>query len=166
MSLAAVSYIERQDGRILCVWNSRYGGWTLPGGKVEEGETVEAAQARELLEETGLHTYRCRPIYTAETCVKNAPEDRGRMVHVFRVESYSATGFVTSGVEPGRPITWFTRAEFMRWSPFAEFYVGMFEVVDQSEGVEVDVFVLDWDLDAPAADQTVRALENAHGGAR
>ncbi len=54
----------------------------------------------------------------------------------------------------------------MRWSPFAEFYVGMFEVVDQSEGVEVDVFVLDWDLDAPAADQTVRALENAHGGAR
>jgi len=37
---AAVSYVEREDGRILCVWNSRYGGWALPGGKVEEGETV------------------------------------------------------------------------------------------------------------------------------
>jgi hypothetical protein len=24
---------------------ARYGGWTLPGGKVEEGETIEAAQA-------------------------------------------------------------------------------------------------------------------------
>ena len=42
MNRAAVSYVERSDGRILCVWNSRYGGWTLPGGKVEEGETVEA----------------------------------------------------------------------------------------------------------------------------
>ena len=47
MNRAAVSYIERGDGRILCVWNSRYGGWTLPGGKVEEGETVEAAQERD-----------------------------------------------------------------------------------------------------------------------
>jgi hypothetical protein len=35
----------------------------------------------------------------------------------------------------------------------------MFEVLDQSEGVEVDVYVLDWDLDAPAADNKVKDLE-------
>jgi ADP-ribose pyrophosphatase YjhB (NUDIX family) len=165
---AAVSYVERGDGHILCVWNSRYGGWTLPGGKVEEGETVEAAQARELYEETGLRTLKATPLYTSETCVKDAPEDRGRMVYVFRV---SPGRLLYEGapreMEIGHPVTWFTREEFLRWSPFAEFYVEMFETMDYLSGVkgpgyvEVDVFVLDWDLDAPAADNTVKDLENA-----
>ncbi len=156
MNQAAVSYIERGDGRILCVWNSRYGGWTLPGGKVEEGETVEAAQERELYEETGLRTAGATPIYTSETCIKDAPGDRGRLVCVFRVET---TDSWFKQMEPDHPVAWFTREQFLKWSPFAEFYVGMFEVVDQSEGVEVDVFVCNLDLDHPMADMMVRNYE-------
>lgn len=142
MNRAAVSYVERPDGRILCVWNSRYGGWTLPGGKVEEGETVEAAQEREFYEETGLRTHLVVPIYTAETCIKDAPEDRGRMVHVFRVTPFS---WDAREVEPGHPVTWFTREEFLKWSPFAEFYVGMFRG---------GRFRLNLDLDHPIAERT------------
>jgi len=52
---AAVSLIE-QDGRLLCVWNRRYEGWSLPGGMVEPGESPRQAQERELREETGLAT--------------------------------------------------------------------------------------------------------------
>ena len=155
MNQAAVSYVEHYD-RILSVWNSRYGGWTLPGGKVEFYETPAAAQMRELFEETGLRTHLAVPIYTAETCIKDAPEDRGRMVHVFRVTPFS---WDAREVEPGHPVTWFTREEFLKWSPFAEFYVGMFEVINQSEGVEVDVFVCNLDLDHPMADMMVRSYE-------
>ena len=75
---------------------------------------------------------------------------------VFRVET---TDSWFKQMEPDHPVAWFTREQFLKWSPFAEFYVGMFEVVDQSEGVEVSVHVLDWDLDVPVNDQAMRAIE-------
>jgi ADP-ribose pyrophosphatase YjhB (NUDIX family) len=49
--------IERNDGRIL-LGHRTYGGredcWCLPGGKVDAGETFEAAAARETLEECAI----------------------------------------------------------------------------------------------------------------
>jgi 8-oxo-dGTP diphosphatase len=53
-----VSAIVRRDGRLLLV--EQQGSedpapsWMLPGGRVEDGETLVAALARELAEETGL----------------------------------------------------------------------------------------------------------------
>jgi 8-oxo-dGTP diphosphatase len=46
--------IINDKNEILVVWNKRYGGWTLPGGKIEPGEAPEVAMLRELREETGL----------------------------------------------------------------------------------------------------------------
>jgi 8-oxo-dGTP pyrophosphatase MutT (NUDIX family) len=46
-----------QDGRVLVIQRARapgLGTWTLPGGKVEPGESPAGAVVREVLEETGI----------------------------------------------------------------------------------------------------------------
>lgn len=43
-----------RDGRVLLVHRDRYDDWSLPKGKLEEGETWEDAALREVREETGL----------------------------------------------------------------------------------------------------------------
>jgi ADP-ribose pyrophosphatase YjhB (NUDIX family) len=60
--------IERPDGKILLVrthkWRNKLG---VPGGKIEYGETQEAALAREILEETGLVIYDVRFVVVQES---------------------------------------------------------------------------------------------------
>jgi 8-oxo-dGTP diphosphatase len=55
--IVGVGGIVVEDGRVLLVKRAHpplAGEWTLPGGGVEVGETLAAAVAREVLEETGL----------------------------------------------------------------------------------------------------------------
>ena len=58
--VAAVALIDR-DGRVLLAQRpegkSMAGLWEFPGGKVEPGETPEAALIRELHEELGINTW-------------------------------------------------------------------------------------------------------------
>jgi len=53
----AVGAVALHDGALLLVRRGRgpaAGEWSVPGGRVEVGETVAAAVVREVLEETGL----------------------------------------------------------------------------------------------------------------
>ena len=46
--------IVLRDGRVLLVHRPTYDDWTLPKGKLEQGESWEDAAVREVREETGL----------------------------------------------------------------------------------------------------------------
>jgi ADP-ribose pyrophosphatase YjhB (NUDIX family) len=53
----AASAAVWHEGKVLLVKRGRSPGkdfWSLPGGKVEQGETLQEAALREVLEETGL----------------------------------------------------------------------------------------------------------------
>jgi ADP-ribose pyrophosphatase YjhB (NUDIX family) len=57
-----VSAIVCRDNQILLVQESkpdRYGCWNLPGGHLEQGETIVQGMRREVLEETGLEVRPC-----------------------------------------------------------------------------------------------------------
>ncbi len=58
--VAAIALIDK-DGRVLLAQRpdgkSMAGMWEFPGGKVEDGETPEAALIRELHEELGIETW-------------------------------------------------------------------------------------------------------------
>lgn len=51
--VVAQAIVHGDDGILLAV-RCDLQGWELPGGKIEEGETAEAAVCREVREETGL----------------------------------------------------------------------------------------------------------------
>lgn len=57
--------VRDDDGRLLVIQRGHApaaGTWTLPGGRVEPGETHERACVREMLEETGLEVEVGRPV--------------------------------------------------------------------------------------------------------
>lgn len=50
----AYAFIYKEDEKKILMVNNKGGGWSLPGGAVEQGETLEQAVIREAKEETGL----------------------------------------------------------------------------------------------------------------
>ena len=54
--IAATCIVERQGGVLMIKRDNQvgFGLWSMPGGYVDRGEVVEEAEAREVLEETGL----------------------------------------------------------------------------------------------------------------
>ena len=77
-----------QDGRVLLVkrkYEPLAGQWSLPGGAVEVGETLEACLVREMLEETGLEI-RVGPVI--EVFDRIIHDDEGRVLYHFVLVDY------------------------------------------------------------------------------
>jgi 8-oxo-dGTP diphosphatase len=60
---ASVALIDRD--KVLLIQRARkpyFGMWSLPGGRLEPGETPEQAAEQEIMEEVGLRVWRLHPI--------------------------------------------------------------------------------------------------------
>lgn len=76
----AVGVVVIAEGRVLLIKRDRppgMGQWTLPGGGVDTGETLAAAAAREVLEETGIT---CHPM-SVLTAVDHITRDASGAAH-------------------------------------------------------------------------------------
>ena len=54
LPVPAIDHLDGDGVEILLIHRPKYGDWTMPKGKLTEGETDEAGALREVEEETGL----------------------------------------------------------------------------------------------------------------
>jgi 8-oxo-dGTP diphosphatase len=79
MKKVVAAVIERPDRRILIGQRRKLDSsplkWEFPGGKVREGEDLEAALRRELWEELGVNLLKSREIASVSHQYANTPEE-------------------------------------------------------------------------------------------
>ncbi|HET7627998.1 MAG TPA: NUDIX hydrolase [Bacillales bacterium] len=98
-----VTGILIEDERLLLVRQkvSESRNWSLPGGRVEAGETLEEALMREIMEETGLHTKVVKLLYVCDV-----PEANPALIHVtFLVRSVGGELTLPSNALDDNPIS-------------------------------------------------------------
>ncbi len=103
----AVSVVVFQSGRFLLVERAKNPGrgmHAFPGGKVEQGEVLEAAARRELVEETGLAAGALRAL--RHVTIHGA--QGGFLLHVFQADT--VTGVLAAG-DDALTAGWYSLAE-------------------------------------------------------
>ena len=108
----AVGAVVRRGAEILLVRRGRgpgVGRWSLPGGRVEFGETLRAAVAREVAEETGLDVEVSRFVGYAE-----------RMGREPFAHHYVILDFAATPVDAEAPLRAGDDAEAAAWFPCSE----------------------------------------------
>ena len=92
MEIPAVGAVVMDEaGRLLVILRAKEpakGCWSLPGGRVEEGETHEAAVVREVVEETGLAVRIVREVGTVR---REAPGGGTYVIRDFLAEPAGST---------------------------------------------------------------------------
>jgi 8-oxo-dGTP pyrophosphatase MutT (NUDIX family) len=72
--IRAAGGVAMRDGRVAVVHRPRYDDWSLPKGKLDAGETFEAAALREVWEETGLRCSLERSLPDERYSVRDRPK--------------------------------------------------------------------------------------------
>lgn len=82
--------VRGPDGRYLIVRTTKWkGAWGVPGGKVEWGETLEAATVREFREEVGLDLHALRYVQTQQAVLSG---EFWKPAHMLLIDFLAETG--------------------------------------------------------------------------
>jgi acetyl-CoA carboxylase carboxyl transferase subunit beta len=98
---ASVALIDHD--KVLLIQRNRapyHGLWTLPGGRLEPGETPEEAAVREIREELGLTCYRLMPV-----CRMWLGPDRRFLLQVFATEAFEGVVVPSAEIADYRWVT-------------------------------------------------------------
>jgi 8-oxo-dGTP diphosphatase len=95
-----------RDGTVLVVHRPRYDDWSLPKGKLEDGESFEEAALREVREETGVE---CRLVRELDDDHYSDPRGRPKHVRWWLMEPVALGGH-----EPDEEV------DAVRWLPAAD----------------------------------------------
>jgi 8-oxo-dGTP diphosphatase len=86
----AAGGVVLRDGQVAVVHRPRYDDWSLPKGKLDDGESFEDAALREVEEETGLRCSLVRELPSIEYEVRGRP----KLVRYWQMEVVDETPFV------------------------------------------------------------------------
>jgi 8-oxo-dGTP diphosphatase len=105
--LTAIVACSDDAGRVLLVkqlGGPYAGAWLLPGGGVDEGESIDDGLRREMREETGLELGDIKQVATYE--VDESTQDFKALVHLFRAKAHGQ-----ARAEDGSAIRWASPTE-------------------------------------------------------
>jgi 8-oxo-dGTP diphosphatase len=86
-----------RGGKVLIAKRIKPSLWSLPGGRVEPGETTEAAALRELFEETGVTA---EAVGLAGEAVVERKDKAGSVIARFHISAYAAR-WISGEAAPG-----------------------------------------------------------------
>jgi ADP-ribose pyrophosphatase YjhB (NUDIX family) len=118
--IVGVGAVIFQDERVLLVQRGHapmQGEWSLPGGALEVGETLEEGVRREVLEETGLAV---EPITSVEVFDRIARDDAGRVQFHYVLVDYLCriTGGSAACASDAVDLRWAARDDLDTIAPF------------------------------------------------
>lgn len=96
----AVGAVVFKDGKVLLVLRGKppaESQWSIPGGCVELGETLQEAAEREIIEETGIVILAKDPVYTFDVIER----DKDGQVRFHYVIVDLAADYVSGEIRPG-----------------------------------------------------------------
>jgi 8-oxo-dGTP diphosphatase len=118
--LVGVGAVIVQEGRVLLVQRGREpmkGKWTIPGGLVEVGESLQEAVVRETREETGLEV---EPVELVELLDRiHREETRVRYHYVIADYLCRAVGGSLAAADDAAAVRWVERSEWNSHSALA-----------------------------------------------